>query len=735
MAFPDPRFIPVAFALDEYFVDKDTGEALSAGVVKFYKDTNRGVLKNIYQQVQLPNNDYEFVLLDNPVTLSSVGTFADNTGAPIMPFYYPFTGTPTDTIQGTEELYYVTVESSALVTQFTREAQPSGFSADTNPKDVFEGTTNAISNSQFVEVSFLPVASPGITYTVSGSTRTQIAPDWAVNTTGSGTFTVFQDVLALSGAITNPPYALNITSTGITAISLSQILSNSPRLFASGYVSSSFVAASKDGNATPVNMYYRASNGSQYNCAGVIVPGNGVYTEAIANTYIDTSAHPINPDPASTGFVDILIAFPVYRHISITSIQLVSVQNSLSTTPYLQEPTARQIDHLYHDDRYNLFYKPIPSLLTGWDFPLNPSQISGNAGSFGAAKYLWDQTIGRDLVGANYTRYAQTGGLVVTTTGVSNAFYLMQYLSGAQAQKMMGTPLSVNISAFRDSASTGLVTAKIYLFRGSAAAAFPGLPTTIGTVNGAGVFTLTAANWSEIPNYNLGGASLEIPKFTSYAELENTANDIRCSYWQEVDPAHIADTDKFAMVVTFAYAAAAENIIINSISLVPGKIPTRPAPQTANQVLQECQYYYEKSYPLHDTEGAITAINCYTKTYTGLRLTGPDRTTLQPLSFGVSYSEKRTIPATAIYSPTVATPNFIEISINRNNTYPAPTAGTNPTNVALATAWGYENKGTSSFSVRSTATSTALMTIAPGQDGDEVILRYHWAVNAQLGIV
>ena len=51
MAIPSPLYY-ACFPLQEYFVDKDTGFPLAAGQVFFYEDTNRSVLKNIYQQEQ-----------------------------------------------------------------------------------------------------------------------------------------------------------------------------------------------------------------------------------------------------------------------------------------------------------------------------------------------------------------------------------------------------------------------------------------------------------------------------------------------------------------------------------------------------------------------------------------------------------------------------------------------------------------------------------------------------------
>jgi hypothetical protein len=115
------NFIP-AFNFQEVLVDKDTGTPLAKGIVTFYQDAQRTVLKDIFQLTGIPGN-YTVTQLPNPITLSSVGTFEDNSGNDIVPYFYPYD------IAGQPEFYYVTVYSSADgvipdVLQFTREHVP-----------------------------------------------------------------------------------------------------------------------------------------------------------------------------------------------------------------------------------------------------------------------------------------------------------------------------------------------------------------------------------------------------------------------------------------------------------------------------------------------------------------------------------------------------------------------------------------------------------------------------------
>jgi hypothetical protein len=52
------------------------------------------------------------------------------------------------------------------------------------------------------------------------------------------------------------------------------------------------------------------------------------------------------------------------------------------------------------------------------------------------------------------------------------------------------------------------------------------------------------------------------------------------------------------MVITFAYIDTSTTLTVNSISLIPNAIPSRPAPESFDEVLRKCQYYYETSYDL-----------------------------------------------------------------------------------------------------------------------------------------
>lgn len=139
----DPRFV-IAPSLEEYFVDKDTGLPLAGGFVYFWEDNSRTVPKSVYTISGSPPN-YTYVELPNPSVLSAVGTFQDFSGNNILPYYFPFDGTPNNTTN-TVDLYFIQVYSSGLVFQFSREGWPNVAATG----EAAQEQENLISNGQFL---------------------------------------------------------------------------------------------------------------------------------------------------------------------------------------------------------------------------------------------------------------------------------------------------------------------------------------------------------------------------------------------------------------------------------------------------------------------------------------------------------------------------------------------------------------------------------------------------------
>lgn len=142
----NPKYV-TAPSLQSYFVDKDTGLPLAGGKVFFYRDSNRTELKSVYE-LQGNQANYTYSPLPNPIILSAVGTIQDNNGNDVLPYYFPFDQ------YGDVDLYYIVVQNSLGVPQFTRQAWPNpDFSnAPASSDDRF----NYIPNGQLLAHTDLP---------------------------------------------------------------------------------------------------------------------------------------------------------------------------------------------------------------------------------------------------------------------------------------------------------------------------------------------------------------------------------------------------------------------------------------------------------------------------------------------------------------------------------------------------------------------------------------------------
>lgn len=630
-------YIPF-FDLETVFLDKTTGLPLSGGTVTFYQDTQRATLKPIFQ---LTGNapDYSFIQLSNPMTLSISGTFVDDNGFPVVPYGYPF-----DT-EGAEERYYVKVESSEGVLQLEREDVPFVIESAIPPEER-TNTENELSNPQFVEVLFDSIN--GENYAVTGNATTTVAPDWEIISNGTGSITLNRIDLTALTTPTNPPFALEINadSTLGTDVTLRQTLPQSPRLIAGGYASVTFIASVTGPSAITLVANYVRSGGSPttIQVLSSSVTSNGLFQVIAGNVLIGPTQ---NSDPGSTGSVSIDIVIPTARAVQISSIQFVGVSAPINI-PFDEISTPRQIDYLFHYYKPLLEYKPIPSILVGWDFPLNPAQFGDTQTITTTAAYAWDQLIMQTVVGnVNLTRFVPTNGLSLEMVSANEVTSLTQYLlgPGGTLKKTLSGPLSVNIQA--NTIGSDTVSVKVYLFVAPLTSVIPTLPATIGTLNADGTFSVTASGWTEVTRGGFDTASATLSE-TGYA-------NIGFSGWQS-DTTQQDDTNIFAIVVVFAGVEAGATISINSISLTPGTIPTIPAPQSPITVLNECKEYYEKSYDISVLPGTVTTGNQLIFSIDPLNIKADgsgsvEITSMMPTVFQVDYGRKKQLPTVTLYSP------------------------------------------------------------------------------------
>ena len=203
MPLPNTNFF-ASVPLQYVFRDKDTGEPLSTGVVSFFSDPQFKVPKNVYQLSLGVDNEVVFTSLGNTLILSSIGTFVDDSGSNLIPYYYPWTNPPEETDPGVEQLYFIQVYSSDGILQFTLQEWPPNVGAGGSGSSGQVLSFNQITNPQFSVVNFTPNPATSVyTYAATGTMSVEVAPGWTINTVGTGTISVSQ--LSLTDNIVSEP--------------------------------------------------------------------------------------------------------------------------------------------------------------------------------------------------------------------------------------------------------------------------------------------------------------------------------------------------------------------------------------------------------------------------------------------------------------------------------------------------------------------------------------------------
>ncbi len=603
------------------------------------------------------------------------------------------------------------------------------------PGDIGFVTDNQITNPQFAIVNFV---SPDLPYTLPVTTDSdiEIGPGWVLSlTTDSAGSAIITQVPLNSDELTvsssNAPYALRLQLTGWTDVKLKQRFNQNGMLWADKIVSSTITARSDD-TGILISARLIDSMGTPIGQVLAEVEISGKFEEYPGH---DTINSPSNTDIPPDAWIEYQLQLQNNVDIYITSIQLIA--GNLDVEPvFEQDSIERQIDHTFHYYEPQLAFKPIKSILTGWDFPLNPAQL-GNGQTITVAsvtpgsespKYIWDQTIGLSKKGdITVNRSGFNGGIAMTNAQPNEAYYLMQYLSAHEVYKIKGSILSVNMDGY--SLVHGGVIARIYMFVAKTGGSIPALPATIGTLNDDGTFTLTdTTNWEPIP---------QLPGYSFQAEIsQNLRIDTSFSGFDGLSVTASSSSiaaQLFCMVTCFFAPSAGTFNYYNSISLVPGYIPTRPAPMTIADTLQDCQYYYEMSYAAASQVGSVLekgAAIALMDTY----LSGPpnSKTTGLASPFELRFQQQKVAaPELTFYSTKVGTEGSVTA---RTNYYPGVfTSVTN--DIVLEDFWV---TNISKYNVIFLPSSNGGFpeTINTGTTTYGTCgLQYHWIADARLGVV
>ena len=726
MATPTPNPLYFAcFPLQEYFVNKDTGFPLAGGYVQFFSDPAFTVPKDVFQQ-SLINNTYQYTNLGSVLRLTIAGTFQDNNGDDIIPFLFPYVGTPE--APGNIELYFIRVWSGdpsvqGSVLQFTRQAWPPNLIQSTSPSDVFESSLNLFTNPQFSIVNFntnftAPSGKEYYQINVTGPGNFEFAPGWSIYYAGAGSLKISQQPLS-TDVITNPSYYLEVISDStVLPITLSQRLDKSPRVFENNYLSVAMLAACADGIAEVLTIDYVVNGGASKQVLSERVPNNSAFGLLAgvggAPVLIDVT----NNTAPDTGYVEMQVSVPSGRTMQYTSLFGCTVQNATSLVSGTQSTNAQQTNATFWYYKPQLEYKPIPSYTLGWDFAMNPFQAQGTAGVTynvtgpGKSFYVADQTILFQSV-VNNTTVSQVDNraLKLAVAGTATSLALVQYLGPNEAQELLNNPIC---SQLRAKVSTGTLKGQIHLYYTVAA----NLP-TLGTDLTANCYSLVTAvdNTSGAPSVGGGssGTWIEVTRDTLGAAnftLSSTMANYGFAGWDESAVAGINSATYFAIVVSFAQIPVSSSVEVEHISLQKGYIPTAPGAMSFGETLAALQQYYEKSYNYNVAKQTATNI--------GAVVFGQSTNLLQDQIGTTAFYKTMKRAAPTASSPPAATDNLKVYStvapFTEGQIYDASTAGNRIVNSVFS--------GQSSFWITFGAQAGGL--------GNTLI--YQWVADARYGI-
>lgn len=664
------------------------------------------VLDNEIPYAPLPTwkDPFGNVAWDNPIRFLANGTLPNNV------YFDPDTVYRLEFRQGN-------TQSDPLI--YLVENYVPGSSGNTPINETSFSTDNQVTNPQFALINF----TSSLTLNSVSTQIINVAPGWFLNLTGTGNVTLTQ--VLLNSAVVNPTnasYALQIQLSGSwTNAYLSQRFTKNGVLWSNSFVSSMIMAL---------------SNPALQDISAILVDSQGNTLTTVLNTTPLTEE--FNPYPGigqigasmdtdlpPTAYIEYQLLLPNNCNITLTSIQLISGDVQI-TYPYEQTTIERQIDQTFHYYQPQLNFKAIPSLLTGWDFPLNPAQFGASKTITTTPTYIWDQTIAAS-VAANIAviREPTTGAFDATTSADNEAFYLLQYLTGAEAVKTTLSQLSVNLNAY--SLIHPGVVAQVFLYYSSGGGTIPILPTTIGTVNNLGIFSLTPANnWTQIPQLNGHSNSATL-------SLTNTDPiDFGFVGFNGLANFGLSSAMNFAIVVTFKIPTSGTTIDINSISLVPGMIATRPAPQTQDEVLRECQFYYESSF--NAGVPSATTLSSHWKAMNSLSvpLTTQAATYATPFSIDYLVAKKAAAPGCTLYSVNSGTAGNVYASLYYANG--AGAFSTIPVETTVSSFWTQTASSKSATFVPGILTALAATNSSSNSNlYSSGGINFHYIIDGRLG--
>ncbi len=178
----------------------------------------------------------------------------------------------------------------------------------------------------------------------------------------------------------------------------------------------------------------------------------------------------------------------------------------------------------------------------------------------------------------------------------------------------------------------------------------------------------------------------------------------------------------------------ADQILFNRVSLIPNDFAIDASPETFDETIRKCEYYYEKSYNYDIIPGTVTSVGANSSP-SKVVLSGGS-TVVTATGFYLRYKQlKRMAPLVTYYSALTGTAGNLTILVIAGNS--ASPTGTS-VNVA-SSFFGANYTGTASTSlglsgvINFPLNTGAISTLGGGVLEDQGMLVYHYTLDARIG--
>jgi len=601
-----------------------------------------------------------------------------------------------------------------------------GGSGGTPIDDTSFSTDNQITNPQFSLINF---SSPMMLTAISTQVL-EVAPGWFLNLTGTGDVTLTQVLLnsSVTENPTNASYALQIQLSGSWSNAyLSQRFTRNGVLWSNSFVSSSITALS--GNAPQTISAILVD--SQAHTLATVLPSTALTAAFNAYPGVGEIGDSLDTDLPPTAYIEFQLSLPTNANVTLTSVQLISSDVNIAF-PYEQTTLERQIDHTWHYYRDSVVMQPKDSLLTGWDFGLNPWQFTPitpttptTSGTPAQCAYAGDQTIVYQQEGASEVLVGQAGGsqnfaYQVTALGSSTRFALIQYIDPTTVRDIWGQILSslvrVNISTTH---GTQVRFKMRLIWRTS-------LPSSIGNTEPISSWIGSAdpvfsAGWNQVvprndPVYTFGAAVQDFPfEGMSLASVVPSSSDMTLGIViYTLDP--------------ISNASTADSLQFYRISLVPNLFAINSSILSFDETLRRCCYYFESSkntYVQLNTSGASGALirtcNAFTNGITG-------NIDVFPRSFDIEYKTVKRNNSSLVFYSEGGTIDQVTLYLRNNGAQIATTAK------AVTLGWQSANSGNKAIQFQSvTQTGTPFWSVSGSvSNSTDAYVSFHYGADSRL---